>query len=101
MDPNVKMSMLLEIYGNLLTSTQKDTVSLYYDQNLSLSEIAEELQITRQGVSKNIKLADEKLLDLEQKLGLLAKKLQQNKVIEEVISQIENQEIKEKLRKLL
>lgn len=101
MDPNVKMSMLLEIYGNLLTSTQKDTVSLYYDQNLSLSEIAEELQITRQGVSKNLKLADEKLIDLEQKLGLLAKKLQQNKIIEEVISQIENQEIKEKLRKLL
>ncbi len=93
--------MLLEIYGNLLTSTQKDTVSLYYDQNLSLSEIAEELQITRQGVSKNLKLADEKLIDLEQKLGLLAKKLQQNKIIEEVISQIENQEIKEKLRKLL
>ena len=101
MDQNVKMSMLLEIYGNLLTSTQKDTVSLYYDQNLSLSEIAEELQITRQGVSKNLKLADEKLLDLEQKLGLLQKKLEQNKVIEEVISQIEDKKVKEKLRKLL
>ena len=64
-------------------------------------QIAEELQITRQGVRKNLKLADEKLLDLEQKLGLLEKKLEQNKVIEKAIEQIQDQKVKEMLRKLL
>ena len=101
MDKSVKMSMLLEIYGNLLTDTQKDTASLYYDQNLSLSEIAEELNITRQGVRKNLSLADEKLLDFEEKLGFLGLKLNQNRVLEDVISKLEDDDLKDKLSKLL
>ena len=101
MDKSVMMSMLLEIYGNLLTPTQKDTASLYYDQNLSLSEIAEELNITRQGVRKNLSLADEKLVDFEEKLGFLKQKLNQNKVLEEVIEKIQDHDLKNKLSKLL
>ena len=62
------MILMKENYLNLFMHNQMYSC---YDQNLSLSEIAEELQVTRQGVSKNLKLADEKLLDLEQKLGLL------------------------------
>ena len=101
MDKSVKMSMLLDLYGNLLTNTQKDTISLYYDQNLSLSEIAEELNITRQGVRKNLGLAEEKLLDLEEKLGFLEQKLHLNKEIEEVISGLKDKTLIEKLQKLL
>ena len=101
MDKNVKMSMLLDLYGKLLTDTQSDTVSLYYDQNLSLSEIAEELQITRQGVRKNLTLAEERLLHYEEKLGFLKQKLAQNAILEEVIRSVKEQEIQEKLRKLL
>ena len=101
MDKSVKMSMLLDLYGNLLTDTQKDTTSLYYDQNLSLSEIAEELAITRQGVRKNLNLAEEKLLDLEEKLGFLEQKLHFNKEIEEVIGSLSDKFLIEKLQKLL
>ncbi len=101
MDKSVKMSMLLDLYGNLLTDTQKDTAFLYYDQNLSLSEIAEELQITRQGVRKNLSLAEEKLLDLEEKLGFLEQKLHLNKEIEAIISSLQDKTLKEKLQKLL
>lgn len=101
MEKSVKMSMLLDLYGKMLTDTQKDTAFLYYDQNLSLSEIAEELNITRQGVRKNLSLAEEKLLELEEKLGFLEQKLHFNKVIEEVIDEVVNPEIKEKLSKLL
>lgn len=52
MEKSIEVSMLLELYGKLLTNTQADTVDLYYNQNLSLGEIAEELNITRQGVRK-------------------------------------------------
>ena len=101
MDKSVKMSMLLDLYGNLLTDTQRDTAFLYYDQNLSLSEIAEELQITRQGVRKNLNLAEEKLCDLEDKLGFLEQKLRMNQEIEEIMSSLKDAKLKERLQKLL
>lgn len=101
MDKSVKMSMLLDLYGNLLTNTQKDTAFLYFDQNLSLSEIAEELNITRQGVRKNLSLAEEKLLDLEEKLGFLEQKLHFNKEIEEIMGSVKDKNLKERLQKLL
>ena len=64
MEKNIHISMLLEIYGKLLTQKQYDVVDLYYNQNLSLSEIAEEENITRQGVRKNLVDAENKLLYL-------------------------------------
>ena len=91
----------LEIYGKMLTEKQADTVDLYYNQNLSLSEIAEELNITRQGVRKNLVYAEDKLFDFEEKLCFLKQKLEQNEIINEVISKIEDGVLKDKLSKLL
>ena len=54
MEKNVKISLLLEIYGKLLTDRQSDIADLYYNQNLSLSEIADEIDITRQAVRKSL-----------------------------------------------
>ena len=48
----VKMSMLYELYGNLLTKNQKQCIDDYYNNDLSLTEIAENNNITRQGVTK-------------------------------------------------
>ena len=62
MDKNIKVSMLLEMYGKLLTDKQVDVIDLYYNQNLSLSEIAEELNITRQGVRKSLVDGEKKLI---------------------------------------
>lgn len=101
MEKSVKISMLLEMYGKLLTEKQADTVDLYYNQNLSLSEIAEELNITRQGVRKNLVYAEEKLFDFEEKLCFLKQKLEQNEIINEVINKIEDDVLKDKLSKLL
>ena len=101
MDKSVKMSMLLEIYGNLLTEKQKDTLDLYYNENLSLSEIAEDANITRQGVRKILQDGEKKLLEFEEKLGVLDTKLKQNKIIEELIVETKDEKIKNKLQKLL
>lgn len=101
MEKGIKISMLLEIYGKMLTEKQADTVDLYYNQNLSLSEIAEELNITRQGVRKNLVYAEDKLFDFEEKLCFLKQKLEQNEIINEVISKIEDDVLKDKLSKLL
>ena len=101
MEKGVKISMLLELYGNLLTEKQADTANLYYNQNLSLSEIAEELNITRQGVRKNLVYAEDKLFDFEEKLCFLKQKMERDKIINEVMEKIEDDVLKDKLSKLL
>ena len=100
MEKNIKMSMLLEIYGNLLTEKQKDTLDLYYNENLSLSEIAEDANITRQGVRKILQDGEKKLLDFEQKLNILSQKMTREKLIEELIQETKDDNIKIKLQKL-
>lgn len=68
-----EISMLLDFYGQLLTEGQMQAMDMYYNQDLSLSEIAEELGISRQGVHDFIKRARSILGDYENKLGLMAK----------------------------
>jgi len=101
MEKNIHISMLLEIYGKLLTAKQYDMIDLYYNQNLSLSEIAEEVNITRQGVRKNLVDAENKLFDYEEKLQILKHKLETLQIVEELIKETEDVRFKEKLRKLL
>ena len=101
MDKSIQISMLLELYGKLLTETQADTADLYYNQNLSLGEIAQELNITRQGVRKNLIYAENKLFDFEEKIGFLKQKLENNEIIKEVIEKIDDDVLKDKLSKLL
>ena len=101
MEKNIHISMLLEIYGKLLTKKQYDVVDLYYNQNLSLSEIAEEENITRQGVRKNLVDAENKLFDYEQKLLILKQRLSRAEIIEELIKETEDVSFRERLQKLL
>lgn len=70
MAKDLKISYLLDFYGDMLTETQREMVEAYYDQDLSLSEIAEDRDITRQGVRDAVKRAEQQLLDMEEKLGL-------------------------------
>lgn len=101
MEKNIHISMLLEIYGKLLTGKQYDVIDLYYNQNLSLSEIAEEENITRQGVRKNLVDAENKLFDYEEKLQILKQRLLREEIIEELLKETEDVSFKEKLQKLL
>ena len=64
------MIMLFDFYGELLTATQKTMFDYYYNDDLSLSEIAENEGITRQGVRDAIKRAETQLFDMEKKLGI-------------------------------
>ncbi len=67
------ISLLMDFYGNLLPEKQLDMLEQYYQEDLSLSEIAENSGITRQGVHDSIKRASAELKSYEEKLGLLKK----------------------------
>ena len=73
MAKNLEISLLLDFYGDMLTEKQRDVVELYYNEDLSLSEIAAHSGITRQGVRDSIKRAESVLLELEERLGLARK----------------------------
>ena len=73
MEKNLKYSALLSIYGGLLTDKQLETMEYYYDEDLSLGEIAENTGISRQGARDFIKRAEELLDVYEEKLGLYEK----------------------------
>ena len=66
-----RMTMLFDFYGDLLTDRQKDFYDLYYNDDLSLAEIAENYDITRQGVRDIIVRAERTLEDIEEKTGLI------------------------------
>ena len=66
---NLAYSVLLDFYGPVLTDKQRVILTEYYDEDLSLAEIAENLGITRQGVRDAIKHGEATLTDLEEKLG--------------------------------
>ena len=70
MEKNVEISLLFSFYGKMLTDRQADTVELYYNEDLSLSEVGDELGISRQGVRDNLKRAEAILYDTENRLGL-------------------------------
>ena len=70
---DLKVSLLMDFYGNLLPEKQLDMMEQYYGEDLSLSEIAENSGITRQGVHDNIKRAAAELKAYEEKLGLFAR----------------------------
>lgn len=67
------MAMLFDFYGEVLTERQKEFYDLYYNEDLSLGEIAENSGITRQGVRDVIVRAEATLSDLEDKTGLISR----------------------------
>lgn len=88
MEKNVEVSMLLQIYGELLTEKQYRVIDYYYNEDLSLSEIAENEEITRQGVRDIIKKGEKKLFEYEEKLLFMKRTLNQEKKIEQVLSEL-------------
>ncbi len=70
MEKNIEVSLLLDFYGELLKPGVRQTLDLYYNDDLSLAEVAEQCGITRQGVYDSIKRGETQLFAFEQKLGL-------------------------------
>ncbi len=73
MAEDYKLSLLLDFYGGMLTETQREMFEFYYNDDLSLSEIAENEGITRQGVRDSVKRAESQLTDMENRLGLVGR----------------------------
>ena len=73
MAKDLRITFLLDFYGDMLTEKQRDVIEYYYNEDLSLSEIAENQGISRQGVRDAIKRSEAQLLDMEERLGLLAR----------------------------
>ncbi|MEG0978976.1 MAG: sigma factor-like helix-turn-helix DNA-binding protein [Oscillospiraceae bacterium] len=71
MAKNLDVTVLLDFYGDMLTNKQRDFLCYYYNDDLSLSEIAENEGITRQGVRDSIKRAEAQLFEMESRLGLV------------------------------
>ena len=88
MDKNIKVSILCDLYGKLLTEKQYEFLNEYYNNDLSLSEIAENNNITRQAVRDIIKKGEKKLFEYEEKLLFMKRMLNQEKTIQQILSEL-------------
>lgn len=88
-------SMLYDFYGNLLSESQNEVMALYHEDNLSLSEIAEDLGQTRQAVHYTLRKAEKALKSYEEKLGLVASYKENQQLAQEAGRIIDSADIAE------
>ena len=115
MEQKVIISILLDIYGSMLTDKQYKLLDDYYNNDLSLSEIGENDKITRQAVRDIPKKGENKLFEYEEKLWFMKKEQKQEEMIDDILSNIKKieskiedkktldmfKDVKEKLNKLV
>ncbi|MBQ8769393.1 MAG: DNA-binding protein [Oscillospiraceae bacterium] len=82
----LEMTLLYDYYGELLTDRQRMCFDLYHNQDYSLSEIAQELQVSRQGVYDNLSRAEALLKNMEEKTGCVHRDLKNRKVMRAIVS---------------
>ncbi|PWK12760.1 putative DNA-binding protein [Tumebacillus permanentifrigoris] len=90
LEKTTQMNLLYDFYGVMLTEKQREFVELYYLDDLSLAEIAEQFEISRQAVHDNIRRASAQLLDYEAKLHLVERFERRREVGSRVLSLLEN-----------
>ena len=103
----LQMALLFDYYGELLTDRQRMCFDLRHNQDLSLAEIAQELNVSRQGVHDNLSRAEALLMNMEEKTGCVRRDLQCRKAAQEIIAAAnaltdhEDQSVTELARKIL
>ena len=97
MEDRERLILLFDYYENLLTDAQKSYFKDYYFDNLSLAEVSENNDVSRNAVSKDLKLTVEKLNSYEEKLGLMKK----DKKLRKLVDKISDTNLKEEIIKLL
>ena len=85
----VQIALLFDFYGQLLTEKQIEIIDMYYGNDLSLSEISEQLGISRQGVYDTLKRAEKTLFEYEDKLGLVNRFLLQKEGLSNIIAMLD------------
>ena len=97
MDKQDKLILLFDYYGDLLSDSQRIYFESYYFDNLSLSEIGENYNVSRNAVSKDLKLATEKLNNFEDKLKIISR----DDKLRKLASKIEDNDLKVKIMNIL
>lgn len=89
-EKDMKISFLLDFYGEVLSERKRTVLECYYNDDLSLSEIAQDIGISRQGVRDLIKKAEEELHFYEEKLGLAERFRNTQQCAERLLSLLES-----------
>ena len=107
-EKNLNISLLLDFYGDILTQRQNEMLSMYYNEDCSLAEIAENFDISRQGVRSVLKKGELILIDMEDKLQLASRFIKMREKSSEIAlklidinSNINNDQISSKLKSLI
>ncbi len=85
MAKDLQITLLMDFYGDMLSPKQREFLDLYYNEDLSLAEIAANVGITRQGVRDAIKRAECQLIEMEERLKLAARFKEVRKGLEEIM----------------
>lgn len=88
-EKDLEIALLLDFYGELLSDSRRHAAELYYNEDLSLAEVADEMGITRQGVRDSIEKAKAQLATYEEKLGLAAKFREIGKILDDIVPRLE------------
>lgn len=97
MDEINKLIILYDYYGELLSDSQREYFIDYYFNNLSLGEIADNINISRNAIHKQIKSAEKKLKEYEEKLKIIKK----SDLIKEKLKEMDNEKLKQEITNIL
>ena len=107
-EKNLNISLLIDFYGDILTERQNEMLNMYYNEDCSLSEIADNFSISRQGVRSVLKKAETILFEMEEKLHLASRfvtvREKSNEIANElqiINSNINNSEISSKILSII
>ncbi len=92
-EKNLEIGVLLDFYGDVLSERKRTVLDYYYNNDLSLAEIAEEIGISRQGVRELIKKSGDELLFYEEKLGLARRFRDAEEQAKQLLTMMEREEI--------
>lgn len=97
-EKDLTVGYLLDFYGELLPERKRSVLDLYYNEDYSLAEIADEIEISRQGVRNIIKKAENELFFYEEKLGLAKKLLRVEQTADSLCRLAQNASLPQELR---
>lgn len=89
LDASARVSLLYDFYGQLLTEKKRQVIELYHEEDMSLSEIASELGITRAAVHDSLKSAERALEKYEEKLSLVERFLKTEEAFGEITQKLD------------
>ncbi len=100
MEKRIRTNLLFDLYGKLITDKRSQALRLHLEEDLSLSEIAETMGVSRQAVHDGILRAEKKLEEFEEALGLMRKREEQRAELKKAIENIDSGDA-EKARAIL